>query len=108
MNNDKREINKNGAASSGRLEQLVMCCECLGDGKETCHNPDHGFLEAFSSHDIGRIGCPCCGHDEKHKVKNGGACGLCGGTGKTTENDGNKFCKDMDYDYEYIQDTFAT
>jgi hypothetical protein len=81
----------------------VMCCCCLGDGKETCHNPDHGFISALSFHDIGRLGCPVCGHDPNGKVKNGGDCDLCGGTGKTTEAIGREFCVGMGYDYEEIQ-----
>ena len=45
------------------------CPECNGDGKETCHNPDHGFYDMIG----GVVGanesaCPCCGHDEDHKV----------------------------------------
>lgn len=45
------------------------CNECNGTGKEICDNPDHGFIDALSFNDIGRIGCPGCGHDEKHRVK---------------------------------------
>ena len=60
----------------------TVCPECGGDGKETCTNPDHEFINAFSWHDIGRIGCPCCGHDENHKVINGGKCEMCNGTGR--------------------------
>ena len=52
----------------------AVCPECGGDGKETCTNPDHGLISALSWHDIGRIGCPCCGHDPGHKVPNGGKC----------------------------------
>lgn len=89
-------------------ERLVVCCSCLGDGKETCHNPDHGFINMLNFHEIGRLGCPVCGHDEMHKVNNGGECDLCGGTGKTTESVGRKFCEDMDYDYEDIQDTYGS
>lgn len=39
----------------------AVCPGCGGDGKETCTNPDHGLISALSWHDIGRIGCPCCG-----------------------------------------------
>lgn len=60
-----------------------QCCEtCGGDGKETCTNPDHGFIDALSFTDIGRIGCPACGTDPRHKVKGGGKCEDCNGTGK--------------------------
>lgn len=78
---------------------MYVCPECSGDGKKTCHNPDHGFIVAVG-HEIGRLGCPCCGHDERHKVKNGGSCGTCNGTGKVTESDGEKFLSDMGYDLE--------
>ncbi len=61
-----------------------ICLDCGGDGKETCHNPDHGFISALSFHDIGRVGCPCCGHDPDHKIKNGGECDTCDGKGHTT------------------------
>lgn len=49
--------------------KIVKCPDCFGDGKETCHNPDHGFLSAMSSV-IGanESACPCCGHSEDHKV----------------------------------------
>jgi hypothetical protein len=61
----------------------VRDCEtCGGDGKETCTNPDHNFIDAMSFQDIGRIGCPVCGHDPKYKVPNGGNCEDCNGTGK--------------------------
>ncbi len=73
-------------------EELVECPLCGGDGKETCDNPDHGLIDALSFHDVGRIGCPVCGHDERHKVKNGGSCELCGGAGKVTQ----AFCNDYE------------
>lgn len=63
-------------------KMLVECPDCGGDGKETCNNPDHGFISALGFHDIGRIGCPGCGHDPDHKVINGGKCETCKGTGK--------------------------
>lgn len=65
-------------------EQLYICPCCNGDGKETCTNPDHGFISAMGFHDIGRLGCPVCGHDPKHKVKNGGPCISCDGAGRVT------------------------
>jgi hypothetical protein len=58
------------------------CGVCGGDGKETCSNPDHGFISAMPG-DTGRLGCPVCGHDPNHKVKNGGQCDECNGTGLT-------------------------
>lgn len=89
------------------VERKVMCCSCLGDGKDTCHNPDHGLIDALGFHDIGRLGCPVCGHNEHHKVRSGGDCELCEGSGFTRESIGRDFCKDMDYDFEVIQDRYA-
>ena len=54
------------------------CEACGGDGIETCDNPDHGFITAFGG-EIGRLGCPCCGHDPNHKMS--GPCPDCSGTG---------------------------
>lgn len=70
------------------------CPACGGDGKETCNNPDHGFIQMCDGigHDIGRLGCPCCGHDEDYKITkyiNGKSeylpCFECKGTGIVTE-----------------------
>ena len=58
------------------------CATCGGDGIERCTNPDHGFIYALVFTDMGRIGCPLCGHDEKHRIPNS-KCPDCGGTGKT-------------------------
>lgn len=58
-----------------------VCPDCGGDGRETCHNPDHDFLSAMSFHDIGRVGCPVCGHDPHGKVSSGGSCLSCNGEG---------------------------
>ncbi len=81
---------------------MTICPECNGDGKETCHNPDHGFITMLSFHDIGRLGCPGCGHDEKHKVPRGGSCELCEGNGEVSENIAREFCISMDYDFDKI------
>jgi len=32
------------------------CPACNGDGKETCNNPDHGFI-SFIGGELGRLGC---------------------------------------------------
>lgn len=73
-------------------EKLVKCPDCFGDGKETCHNPDHGFLRGIS----GVVGanesaCPGCGHSEDHKpvtYKDGKyyhkSCEMCEGSGRVT------------------------
>lgn len=50
----------------------MVCPTCEGDGIERCTNPDHGFGR--------RLGCPCCGHDEKHRIM-GCKCPDCNGTG---------------------------
>lgn len=56
------------------------CKTCNGTGNEICDNPDHGlFLSPiFEGH---ANGCPCCGHDELHRIK-GTVCQDCNGTGK--------------------------
>jgi len=63
----------------------IKCPECGGDGKETCSNPDHGFISAMGG-ELNRLGCPCCGHDPNYKVINGGKCEYCNGTGEIEEN----------------------
>ena len=80
----------------------VICPECNGDGKETCTNPDHGLITMFSFHEIGRLGCPVCGHDPDHKVYNGGDCDLCLGVGKIDIKEAEKYIKQYDYDIELI------
>lgn len=80
------------------FEIVFICPLCGGDGKETCSNPDHGFINALSFHDIGRLGCPVCGHDENHKVKNGGDCDVCGGSGNINCNQLDSFLKEYNYD----------
>ncbi|HDT0712181.1 TPA: hypothetical protein QIC04_001928 [Morganella morganii subsp. morganii] len=74
----------------------MICPECCGDGKETCTNPDHGFIQALGFHDIGRIGCPCCGHDEFHKMKSGCKCEICNGTGAVTDDEFIQYCNESD------------
>jgi len=61
--------------------EYKTCPRCGGDGKETCNNPDHGFIEEVGG-EIRRLGCPVCGHDPDHKPINGGDCDLCYGTGQ--------------------------
>lgn len=68
-------------------ETTVMCPDCGGDGVETCDNPDHGFIDTMNYiasrpyNDIGRLGCPVCGHDPNHKL-HGSICPTCNGAGK--------------------------
>lgn len=56
------------------------CANCDGHGKEICTNPDHGFINAVGG-DIGRIGCPACGHDEYCRTTED--CFKCDGTGES-------------------------
>lgn len=75
---------------------------CGGDGKETCSNPDHGFIHGIGG-EISRLGCPCCGHDENFKVFNGGDCQVCNGSGSVSQIEFDDFCKDYPlYDNEPI------
>lgn len=74
--------------------QLEECPACGGGGKETCDNPDHGFISALTWHDKGRLGCPCCGHDPNHKVINGGKCETCDGSGVATKSFADKWFKE--------------
>ncbi len=63
------------------IVNCTTCPDCGGDGKETCNNPDHGLIEVMPG-DVGRLGCPVCGHDPDYKVPNGGNCELCKGIGE--------------------------
>jgi hypothetical protein len=84
------------------VDPQFTCPECGGDGKETCHNPDHGFINMLAFHDIGRLGCPVCGHDKAHKVKNGGDCETCEGSGQVSLEKAEQFCASSDYDFEHV------
>jgi len=61
-------------------KKLIECEECSGTGNEICDNPDHGFIDALSFTDMGRIGCPCCGHNENRNIP-GTICEVCNGIG---------------------------
>jgi hypothetical protein len=82
------------------MKKLVCCPSCDGDGKETCHNPDHGFISAMGWNEIGRLGCPACGHHPEHKIHNGGNCELCSGAGEVQEDLAISFCKEMDCEFK--------
>lgn len=86
------------------MVEMVGCPDCLGDGMDTCHNPDHGFISMLSFHDVGRLGCPVCGNNEKHKVKSGGPCESRNGAGMLPLDQAQKFCADMKYDFEDVMD----
>lgn len=62
------------------MELKIQCPMCHGTGKEICDNPDHGFIDAMVDTEIGRLGCPCCGHDPSHAIPNT-ICPKCNGTG---------------------------
>jgi hypothetical protein len=80
----------------------VVCPACGGDGKETCDNPDHGFIEAMPG-ETGRLGCPVCGHDPNHKVNKGrNTCPLCGGLGHVIYEVADEYGRETGYDEEFI------
>lgn len=78
----------------------VKCPDCGGDGKETCHNPDHGFIDAVGG-ELRRLGCPVCGHDEDHKVNRGrNVCPECGGLKTVTPDVFEEYGREYGYDKE--------
>jgi len=48
---------------------MSKCDSCNGDGIERCDNPDHGIVHFAGSHAGHHRGCPCCGNDEKHRMR---------------------------------------
>src|SRR6478736_537072 len=71
----------------------VKCPDCFGDGIETCHNPDHGFLNIIGVVvGTNESACPCCGHSEDHKIGRYignmkwqyNKCETCSGSGEVT------------------------
>lgn len=83
------------------IEKIVVCPSCNGDGKETCHNPDHGAIRGgLLGGEMNRLGCPCCGHDENYKIPNGGDCELCSGIGECSEPEALKFIHEMNYEWK--------
>ena len=69
------------ASCCGQCAIEQKTCEiCGGDGIARCNNPDHGLISEWPG-EIGRLGCPVCGHDPEHRVK-GEKCEHCGGSGK--------------------------
>lgn len=73
-------------------ERNFICPSCDGDGVATCNNPDHGFINAVGG-ELGRLGCPCCGHDPNFKIK-GEKCDLCNGEGRVSRNVADKFIEE--------------
>lgn len=93
------------------MEKYFKCPDCGGDGIETCHNPDHGFI-GFGSL-LGAVlsanesACPCCGHNEEHKMK--GVCYTCKGIGKVSEKTFLKYIDEYvtnDEEYEYLMEYY--
>lgn len=64
-----------------KRKERYTCPDCCGDGIETCHNPDHGFLGmiGYVKGNANESACPCCGHSQDHKMK--GVCETCNGKG---------------------------
>lgn len=99
-------------AANTLTDAYYTCFVCGGDGLETCTNPDHGFINALSFHDVGRIGCPVCGHDPNHKIKNGGECECCNGSGKLNSfefsHEANEYAYDDEGDYHTALESFIS
>lgn len=78
------------------------CPACGGDGKETCNNPDHSFIDAIGG-ELSRLGCPVCGHDEKYKVNHGkNVCPECGGLGCVIPEVFEEYGREYGYDEEPV------
>ena len=43
------------------------CENCNDLGYEICSNPDHKLIDAVGG-EIGRLGCPVCGHDPFYRI----------------------------------------
>jgi len=86
------------ATAEADAGKLMRCACCGGDGKETCHNPDHGFINSLSFHDVGRLGCPTCGPFGNPKVPKGGPCEECNGSGFVETSAWHQFVAKMEYD----------
>lgn len=89
-------------------ERFVKCFVCAGDGKETCTNPDHGFLAAISFKGANESACPCCGHNENHKMFywEGGQrkqrdCEACNGKGKLLESEAEVIAEEYGFDNDF-------
>jgi hypothetical protein len=80
----QRSGDAEGLSIKEQPEPEPQTCEtCNGTGKEICDNPDHRFIVAVGG-EVGRLGCPCCGHDEDHAIP-GTVCGDCNGTGEVNQ-----------------------
>lgn len=98
----KTDLNSNDAKP---MLGEVLCPDCFGDGIETCHNPDHGFLSSVlgAVYGANESACPCCGHSSDHKMK--GKCYTCNGTGQVSKENYDKYLDEfVDEDDRYIVD----
>ena len=85
----------------------IKCPDCLGDGVETCHNPDHGFLSGIVNQLYGanESACPYCGHSSDHKMK--GKCYTCSGTGIVTKEQFDSYVDEfvpIEVDLEHLEE----
>lgn len=85
----------------------IKCPDCLGDGIETCHNPDHGFLSSMVNmfYNANESACPCCGHSSDHKMK--GKCDTCSGSGNVTKEQFDNYVDEyvpIDVDLENLEE----
>ena len=67
----KDEVTTSSRNDGNTVLGVVLCPDCFGDGIETCHNPDHGFLSSVlgAFYGANESACPCCGHSSDHKMK---------------------------------------
>ena len=84
LDRENADLRRQLAEATELIEALITeygaeCPLCHGDGVARCDNPDHESI-SFTGGEIGRLGCPVCGHDPEHRVK-GEKCEMCGGTG---------------------------
>lgn len=87
----KNQIMKRKGNTEKTKLGIALCPDCFGDGVETCHNPDHGFLSGFlgAVYGANESACPCCGHSSDHKMK--GKCETCKGTGQVSKEEYDKY-----------------
>lgn len=95
MKNEKEKMNSKSVdfphGSTKPMLGEVLCPDCFGDGIETCHNPDHGFLSSVlgAVYGANESACPCCGHSSDYKMK--GKCYTCNGTGQVSKENYDKY-----------------
>lgn len=107
MNNEQNVDGLNVIhAISKPMFGVVLCPDCFGDGIETCHNPDHGFLIGVlgAVYGANESACPCCGHSSDHKMK--GKCETCNGTGQVSKEDYDNYIDEFvdEYDRDVIDE----